>query len=126
MDKLEKTFTEIINRHGSTICDNFDYFETLLRKKCEQKYQSYDVDNLELTEEFLQAYNLMENSEQCLFITGKAGTGKSTLLQYFKEHSEKNGLYWHLLALQLLMLAVLLYIPSSDSHLVQSTRMKLK
>lgn len=95
MDKLQKTFTEIINRHGSTICDNFDYFETLLRKKCEQKYQSYDVDNLELTEEFLQAYNLMENSEQCLFITGKAGTGKSTLLQYFKEHSEKK---WVVLA----------------------------
>lgn len=31
----------------------------------------------------------MENTRQHLFITGNAGTGKSTLLQYFKENTKK-------------------------------------
>jgi ATP-dependent exoDNAse (exonuclease V) alpha subunit len=91
MDNLEKIFTEIISRHGTAICENFDYFQTLLR--CEAK--SDHVSQLELTKEFIQAYDFMENDDQCLFITGKAGTGKSTLLQYFKEHSEKK---WVILA----------------------------
>lgn len=44
---------------------------------------------LERTEEFIHAYELMENTKQCVFITGKAGTGKSTLLQYFKNNTQK-------------------------------------
>jgi ATP-dependent DNA helicase PIF1 len=95
MDDLKKIFTEIISRHGTTICDNFDYFETLLRENCDNKYKSNDVNQLELSKEFVKAYDLMENSDKCLFITGKAGTGKSTLLEYFKEHSEKK---WVVLA----------------------------
>ena len=31
----------------------------------------------------------LEQSEECFFITGKAGTGKSTLLRAFKEHTRK-------------------------------------
>ncbi len=31
----------------------------------------------------------MENTRECLFVTGKAGTGKSTLLKYFKAHTGK-------------------------------------
>lgn len=45
---------------------------------------------LEFTPEFLDAYNLMEHSSDCLFITGSAGTGKSTLLNYFRKHTKKN------------------------------------
>jgi len=44
---------------------------------------------LEHTKEFVHAYEVMENTKQCVFITGKAGTGKSTLLQYFKNHTQK-------------------------------------
>jgi len=44
---------------------------------------------LEWTEAFSRAFNLMEKSDQSLFITGKAGTGKSTLLQYFRDHTQK-------------------------------------
>lgn len=47
-------------------------------------------DNFELSEEFQRAFELMENSNDYIFITGKAGSGKSTLLQYFKEHTKKN------------------------------------
>ncbi|MBU1086892.1 MAG: AAA family ATPase [Candidatus Omnitrophica bacterium] len=47
-------------------------------------------DDFEFNDEFKQAFNLMENSSQNLFITGKAGTGKSTLLQYFRKNTKKN------------------------------------
>jgi ATP-dependent exoDNAse (exonuclease V) alpha subunit len=45
---------------------------------------------IDFTPDFLDAYNLMEHSSDCLFITGSAGTGKSTLLNYFREHTKKN------------------------------------
>ena len=32
---------------------------------------------------------MLENTSRSVFITGKAGTGKSTLLQYFREHTKK-------------------------------------
>ena len=33
---------------------------------------------------------IMEHSNESMFITGKAGTGKSTLLQLFKDTTRKN------------------------------------
>lgn len=33
--------------------------------------------------------HLLDQSNDCLFLTGKAGTGKSTLLRYIKEHTRK-------------------------------------
>ncbi|PIR76193.1 MAG: AAA family ATPase [Candidatus Magasanikbacteria bacterium CG10_big_fil_rev_8_21_14_0_10_42_10] len=44
---------------------------------------------IELNPQFKRAYELMENSHKHLFITGRAGTGKSTLLTYFREHTKK-------------------------------------
>lgn len=40
--------------------------------------------------EFVRALDLLEKGIDSLFITGRAGTGKSTLLSYFKKHTEKN------------------------------------
>jgi len=48
------------------------------------------MSKIELNPQFLQALDLMENGDGSLFITGRAGTGKSTLLQYFKKHTAKN------------------------------------
>lgn len=48
------------------------------------------IDDIELTEEFQQTFALMEDSKDSLFITGKAGTGKSTLLRYFRAKTQKN------------------------------------
>jgi ATP-dependent exoDNAse (exonuclease V), alpha subunit - helicase superfamily I member len=45
--------------------------------------------NLEINAEFKAAFDLMENTRDCIFITGKAGTGKSTLLKYFKANTKK-------------------------------------
>lgn len=42
-----------------------------------------------ITKEWELALDLLENSTRNLFITGKAGTGKSTLLQYFRKASNK-------------------------------------
>ena len=39
--------------------------------------------DIEINAQFQRALGLMEDADQCLFITGKAGTGKSTLLSHF-------------------------------------------
>lgn len=45
---------------------------------------------LDIDEQFICAYDLFENTPKNVFVTGKAGTGKSTLLQYFRDHTTKN------------------------------------
>lgn len=45
---------------------------------------------LEVTEDFQRAFNLMEQTRDHIFITGKAGTGKSTLLRFFRDNTKKN------------------------------------
>ena len=44
---------------------------------------------VEINPEFQKALDLLEGTHQHLFITGKAGTGKSTLLNYAYAHSAK-------------------------------------
>ncbi|MGM0438812.1 MAG: ATP-dependent DNA helicase [Patescibacteria group bacterium] len=45
---------------------------------------------MNLSGEIREALDLMEKSNKHFFITGKAGTGKSTLVQQFKEQTTKN------------------------------------
>lgn len=40
--------------------------------------------------EFMRALDLAVNTNESFFLTGKAGTGKTTLLKYLREVSEKN------------------------------------
>lgn len=44
---------------------------------------------LKITPEFESAVDLIENGDVHIFLTGKAGTGKSTLLNYFRENTQK-------------------------------------
>ncbi len=46
--------------------------------------------NIEINSEFAFALKLLESTNKSVFITGKAGTGKSTLLQVFRENTKKN------------------------------------
>ena len=46
--------------------------------------------DLKLTKEFLEAFKVMHETSKNVFITGNAGTGKSTLLEYFREKTKKN------------------------------------
>jgi len=44
---------------------------------------------LDLNPQFLKAIQIMEETDKNVFITGRAGTGKSTLLQYFRDNTKK-------------------------------------
>ena len=46
--------------------------------------------NIELNNDFKEALCLMEDTNENIFLTGRAGTGKSTLLQYFRDKTKKN------------------------------------
>jgi hypothetical protein len=57
-------------------------------KKEEQEKAFYK--NLKLSDESKDVVEALENSDENLFITGRAGTGKSTLLGYFRSTTKKN------------------------------------
>ena len=44
---------------------------------------------IELNKQFLKALEIIENTQKNVFLTGKAGTGKSTLLNYFRLNTKK-------------------------------------
>ncbi|MBI2672432.1 AAA family ATPase [Candidatus Woesearchaeota archaeon] len=46
--------------------------------------------NIELNKQFKHALNILENTSKNVLITGRAGTGKSTLLDYFVNHTKKD------------------------------------
>jgi len=46
-------------------------------------------ESFEMSQEFLDCIESMENTHLNLFITGKAGTGKSTLIEYFRNTTKK-------------------------------------
>ena len=46
--------------------------------------------NIELNKQFKHALNIFENTSKNVLITGRAGTGKSTLLDYFVNHTRKD------------------------------------
>ncbi|MBT4922103.1 MAG: AAA family ATPase [Rickettsiales bacterium] len=46
--------------------------------------------DIEITDEFEDVFNILENTSQHVFLSGKAGTGKSTFLEYFRKNTEKN------------------------------------
>jgi ATP-dependent DNA helicase PIF1 len=50
---------------------------------------SSNTKNIELNKQFVKALDLMESTAKNVFITGKAGTGKSTLLNHFRKNTQK-------------------------------------
>lgn len=47
------------------------------------------MQTIHITPQFRQALDIMENTQENLFLTGKAGTGKSTLLRLFRDQTQK-------------------------------------
>ncbi|MGE5309447.1 MAG: ATP-dependent DNA helicase [Deltaproteobacteria bacterium] len=45
---------------------------------------------LEKNPDFMKVFDFLENTREHVFVTGEAGTGKSTLLRYFRSRSAKN------------------------------------
>ena len=64
-----------------------------------QEIDELDFDNLpkeitlytQTTKSKDKYYEIIENTNENMFITGKAGCGKSTLLEYFRINSKKKG-----------------------------------
>ncbi|MFH1654457.1 MAG: AAA family ATPase [Pseudomonadota bacterium] len=48
-----------------------------------------DLKHIEINNEFKKAYDLAENSTESLLVAGRAGTGKSTFLEYFRSKTKK-------------------------------------
>ncbi len=49
-----------------------------------------NFNDIDFNEEFAAVFEALENTSENLFVTGKAGTGKSTLLQYFRHRTQKD------------------------------------
>lgn len=47
-------------------------------------------EQLDFNAQFTKAHDLLEKTSQSVFVTGKAGTGKSTLLRYFRDNTAKD------------------------------------
>ncbi len=83
--------------------------------------------NISLTDEFKLAYQFARETNLNIFLTGKAGTGKTTFLKYLKENSFKNmivasptgvaainagGMTLH----SLFQLPLVPFVPSKENH----------
>ncbi|RJQ59275.1 MAG: AAA family ATPase [Stygiobacter sp.] len=54
------------------------------------RIKSYDITGIEINDDFKLALSIIDGDGKSIFITGKAGTGKSTLLKYFRATTKKN------------------------------------
>jgi ATP-dependent DNA helicase PIF1 len=59
------------------------------KKKVSAAKKDTSLDNIDITPEFEKAFDAMEKTNDHLFLTGRAGTGKSTLLKYFRSKTKK-------------------------------------
>ncbi len=57
------------------------------RKRAQRRSKGSQI---ELNDQFKRALDIMEYTSESVFITGRAGTGKSTLLNYFRNATEKS------------------------------------
>ncbi len=74
-------FDDDIFGNGKTIADN----------RGNNGASSDDIpEDLIITDEFKACLDIMENTNDIMFITGKAGTGKSTLVKHFIKTTKKN------------------------------------
>lgn len=59
-------------------------------RRTSRKFAEIEKPNVEFSEESKKILELLENTKTNLFLTGRAGTGKSTLLKYFRATTKKN------------------------------------
>lgn len=65
------------------------YSSSTTRAKRGPRRSGIDSSGIQLSGEQQRLFEILERSKDHIFVTGKAGTGKSVLLQYFKENSDK-------------------------------------
>ncbi len=64
--------------------------ESLQRRKSRKFLTVEKPENFEITPEIKNILDLMDSTQQNIFLTGKAGTGKSTLLRHFRATTSKS------------------------------------
>jgi ATP-dependent DNA helicase PIF1 len=74
--------------------EGVDAYNRLLAKaepvtKPKLNVKQADISSIRLSDEQSRIFNLLETTNDNYYVTGKAGTGKSVLLQYFVENSGK-------------------------------------
>lgn len=92
MRRSDRKYSQTDSSYDKTAESYFKH-NTSRKTSTKPRHAKYTIElpkDFQLTEEFKKAFDLMENSSDHIFITGKAGTGKSTLLQYFRKNSKKN------------------------------------
>lgn len=70
-------------------CKNSQSRPNLQFSKPRLNEKQLDISDITLSDEQNKIFEILENSFDNVFVTGKAGTGKSILLQYFKKKSFK-------------------------------------
>ncbi len=80
---LIKIKADLIQRYSPVNFCGKKIYEMSRRQKVPEKPA------LEFTPEFQRTLDLLENTNKSVFITGRAGTGKSTLLDYFRNNTRK-------------------------------------
>lgn len=65
-------------------------FRKVKKKSGKNQGVARDIASIEINVDFARALHFLEDTNMNMFITGRAGTGKSTLLQYFRERTKKN------------------------------------
>jgi ATP-dependent DNA helicase PIF1 len=69
----------------------YDYVEKPKSNKADGNPNIKLPDDFELTQEFTDIFNLIENTNTNVYVTGDPGTGKSTFLKYFVKHTKKKA-----------------------------------
>jgi hypothetical protein len=85
---LKKTNKSVPTLHKKAAAES-PKTSRMQKKELLSSYASGIPSDFELTQEFSAAFELMEHTGKHLYITGNAGTGKSTLLHYFKKQTRK-------------------------------------
>lgn len=68
---------------------NFQYPKVKEKPAPRLNVQQIDISSITLSSQQKKLFDIIENTNNNLFITGRAGTGKSVLLQYFKQKTTK-------------------------------------
>jgi GTPase SAR1 family protein len=68
----------------------YNKFYSAKKTKLKNKTTKIKEADIDINPEFKKAFNTLENTKTNLLITGKAGTGKSTFLEYFVNHTKKS------------------------------------
>lgn len=77
---------------GSHLGKQRDFPAAVFKRKPQESTRAEALSSapvIDLNPAFVRALNLLEHSRDHVFITGRAGTGKSTLLSYFRAHTER-------------------------------------